>query len=376
MKPKEIPIKGKDYFGWLYEDQTKIKHRVLKEYAVIWISKLGAYRNTIFFDCHGGCGAYIDTDGFVYYGSSILVKRVADDIISKFGRTTKVGIYVCEKNRNNYDNYCKVLEDQGLKITTFNNDFNEIVDRPSVIKYYNSYPTLFFVDPFGYDLKMSNIGKMMQHSKNELIINFMFDFINRFISEPKKDDHRDEFFGTHEWIGAANLTGKAREEFLINIYKNQLKKVTGAKFVYAYRLCYPDRDQTYYYLIHATNHIDGITYMKNSFARVNNGRVEYLGKKQDAISFFDLDYFKSTEFSSYLLEIYHNRKITVKALWEEIVEDVAFTTKDLSNTLAQMVEAKQITVQRISSQRGSYKEDDVITFGGYYGNNTQIKFDI
>ena len=40
-KPKKIAIDGKSYFGWQYEEQTKIKHQVLGAYAKVWISKLG-----------------------------------------------------------------------------------------------------------------------------------------------------------------------------------------------------------------------------------------------------------------------------------------------------------------------------------------------
>lgn len=85
-KPKNIPIEGKDYFGWHYEEQTKIKHRVLGAYAKIWISKLGKYNETMFFDCHGGCGAYIDENtNQVTYGSSLLVEEVAHSVNSKRG---------------------------------------------------------------------------------------------------------------------------------------------------------------------------------------------------------------------------------------------------------------------------------------------------
>ena len=59
-KPKEIQIPGKDYFAWQYEEQTKVKHRVLGSYVKIWLSNLGYKSNTIFFDCQGGCGANID----------------------------------------------------------------------------------------------------------------------------------------------------------------------------------------------------------------------------------------------------------------------------------------------------------------------------
>lgn len=34
-KSKKIPIVRKDYFGWYYEKQTKIKHSVLGAYAKI-----------------------------------------------------------------------------------------------------------------------------------------------------------------------------------------------------------------------------------------------------------------------------------------------------------------------------------------------------
>ena len=58
-KPKKIAIKDKPYYGWQYEEQTKIKHQVLGSYTKVWISKLGFKSDTLFFDCHGGCGAYM-----------------------------------------------------------------------------------------------------------------------------------------------------------------------------------------------------------------------------------------------------------------------------------------------------------------------------
>ena len=57
MKPSEVMISDKDYFAWSYEEQTQIKHRVIEAYAKVYMSKLGARSNTLFVDCHGGCGA-------------------------------------------------------------------------------------------------------------------------------------------------------------------------------------------------------------------------------------------------------------------------------------------------------------------------------
>lgn len=136
-KPKEIQIPGKNYYAWGYEEQTKVKHKVLGSYAKIWISKLGYKSNTIFFDCHGGCGAYIDDKSDISYGSSILVKQIADDLSKK--RSTKTGVYYCEKDKNTYDNFINIKNELGnMKINTYNDSFENVISKPDVSKYYNT----------------------------------------------------------------------------------------------------------------------------------------------------------------------------------------------------------------------------------------------
>ncbi len=361
-KPKKVPIEGKDYFGWYYEEQTKIKHRVLCAYAKIWISKLGKYNETMFFDCHAGCGAYIDKEtGNITYGSSFLVEQVACDLNSK--RNGKNFICACEIEQDYYENYKKVLAEIGKKtISLKNNDFQNVLSEPLVKRYYSTHPTLFFVDPFGYTMKMSSIAKMMENRKNEVLINFMFDFINRFLSVTDKSI-LDDFFGTNEWVNANGLNGNAREEFLIDLYKQRLQKETKAKYVYAYRLCFADKNQTYYYLVHATNNIQGITYMKDSFASVNNGRVEYLGKNQDVLSFFDLTEFKSCDFSERALKSFASQSRTFDYVWEKVADTVPYTSKDLSEALEMLRKEGKVTITRVTSKRGQYKGHDLIVFG-------------
>lgn len=361
-KPKKIPITGKDYFGWHYEEQTKIKHRVLGSYAKIWISKLGKYNETMFFDCHAGCGAYIDKEtGEVTYGSSFLVEDIAHDINAK--RMSKHFICACETDQSHHDNFKKAIADIGKKtISLKNDDFQNVLDDPRVKKYYSNHPTLFFVDPFGYTMKMSSIAKMMVSRKNEVLINFMFDFINRFLSVT--DPYiLDEFFGSTDWRNACSMSLSERERYLVDLFKQNLKKATHAKYVYAYRLCYADKDQTYYYLVHATNNIQGITYMKDSFASVNNGRVEYLGKHQDSVSLYDLDDFKSADFIARALKPFASQRHSFDYIWENVADSVPYTSKDLSIALSALESEGKVKIVRISSKRGQYKQHDLVIFG-------------
>ena len=358
-KPKEYPVVGKPFFAWKYEEQTQMKHKVLGAYSKIWISKLGSRSNTLFFDCHGGCGAYINEDSSISYGSSLIVKQIADEVCQKRKHIT--GIYYCEKKKKYYDNYLKVKNDIGdPRIATYNECFEDVIRNPSVIKYYSNYPTLFLVDPFGYNFDISVLSGLMNGFGNEIIVNFMFDYISRFLSLDSVENALNIFFGTDEWKSAVTLSGEKREEFLVNLFKKQLKLKTGAKFVFPYRLCYPDKDQTYYYLFHATNHIDGITLMKDAFSSLNNGRVQYLGKNNNDFTFFDLDFIKADEIYKSFLSTRKGSRISVKDMWLLIVEDTAYTQKDLNKALVELEQTGKINVTRVTSKWGSYKEKDVI----------------
>lgn len=359
-KPKKYRIENKDYFAWEYEEQTKIKHKVISAYSKIWLSKVGFRKNTIFFDCHGGCGAYVEKNN-VFYGSTILVNKIAESLNAKRG--SKTAFIYCEIDKENFDNFQKVIEDaKPTKIKSFNENFENVLNNNIIKKYYNQYPTLFFIDPFGYNLNIFSCQNLLNNWGNEIIINFMFDFINRFISEPSTEPCYNNFFGTDEWKKANEMTGLKRETFLVDLYKKKIKEITKAKYVFAYRLCYPNKNQTYYYLIHLTNHIDGITLMKESFASINNGRVEYLGKNNNVLSLFDLTPLKAKEMYDYKLKQYRGKSITFHQLWESIVEETAYTSKDLNLTLQELEKMNIVEVSRISSKRCSYKEDDIITF--------------
>lgn len=361
-KPKKVPIDDKEYFGWYYEEQTKIKHRVLGAYSRIWISKLGKYNETMFFDCHAGCGAYIDKEtNEVTYGSSFLVENIAHEINSK--RMSKHFICACEKDKAHHDNFKKIMAEVGKKtISLKNDDFQNVLDNPRVRRYYSNHPTLFFVDPFGFTMKMTSIAKMMVNRKNEVVINFMFDFINRFLSVTDPDI-LDDFFGSKDWRNATSMSLSEREKYLVDLFKQNVQRATNAKYVYAYRLCYADKNQTYYYLVHATNNIEGITYMKDSFASVNNGRVEYLGKYQDSISLFDLTDFKSSDFVARALKPFASQTRTFDDIWAKVADSVPYTSKDLSVALAALETQGKVKIVRMSSKRGQYKQHDMIIFG-------------
>ena len=366
-KPKKIAINGKPFFGWKYEEQTIIKHRVFKEYWRIWVSKLGSNSDTLLFDCHAGCGVYINEDKSLSYGSSIIADEIAREINSKPNRSHKNYVCTCDIDKDNLDNLEQAWWDCGCSkyFMPKHAYYNDVLQDNKAISFYRSHPTLFFIDPFGYyNTPMKGMANLLKGFGHEIIINFMFDFLNRGRSVSAVDEKQlTDFFGCDDWKKARDKSGEERELFLVGLYRDKLKEITSAKFVFPYKLSYPDKNQTYYYLIHATNSIEGITHMKDSFARINHGRVEYLGKKQNDFTIFDLDSYKSSEIAQQCFEQFAGKTITFNDLWEQIVESVPFIKKDLQNAVADFEGKGLLRVQRISSKRGSYRDEDVITFG-------------
>ena len=361
-KPTKRTFPDKEYFLWDYEMQTKVKHRVLVEYMKSWAKILSANSSVFYFDCFGGCGAYLDEDGTEKFGSPFLITDIADKLKEQKGKSMYV--LVSEPDKDNYDNLKKI---RAIRYSPSGNprlanrSFEEIIHNDWTKEQYKRYPSFFLIDPFGFSLKMKDLVDIMQYSQNEIFINFMFDFINRFISDEACATRFDELFGCQDWRQARMLSCEKREEFIIGLYRKQLKKF--AKYVFAFRMSYPDRDRTYYYLIHVANNQKGCSIMKSAFASQNYGRVEYLGYKQNLLTLYDLKEFRDGELERYLIKQYAGRQLTFTHLVEEIIDETFYLEKDIRNTLKAMRKEGKIKTVKVTSQteRG-LGGDDVIIF--------------
>lgn len=122
--------------------------------------------------------------------------------------------------------------------------------------------SLIFIDPTGWTgYPLQKITPLLK-LKGEVLINFMSDFINRFIEDPRPHIAAgfDDLFGAawyDEWK-ALHDTGMTREAAAIRVYTERLKKAGNYAFVTSTRILKPASDRAYFYLIYATRHRKGI----------------------------------------------------------------------------------------------------------------------
>jgi three-Cys-motif partner protein len=334
---------GYDFYFWPYEQQTKIKHFVFQDYFDHWVTIVGKWNDLNYFDCHAGSGAYLEGDK-IYWGSPVLAAETIEKKEADLDRS--VNLVLIEEDDEDIENIKRVFLHRKLKTCPLfiRGDFDLSVNRILDNLQGKLKPTFFFVDPFGFKINISTLHRIMQIPQSEILLNFMFTQVNRFLIDDL-EDALNGLFGCPDWKEVREMHGEARERGIIDLYRKQLKK--SANFVYPYRISFPDKDRTYYYLFHLTNHVKGCKIMKSSFAKFNYGNVEFSGPKHGVLSLFDNDAFKTEEIGKFLLSRYSGMKKTYDDLLSDLIDETPYLEKQIRAALMDMEKKGLLKISRM-----------------------------
>jgi hypothetical protein len=105
---------------------------------------------------------------------------------------------------------------------------------------------------------MDRITPLLRHRPGEVLINFMYDFINRFVNshDPATEVSLDRFFGTTRWRGVRDHPD--RETAIIDLYAEQVRVIGGFPYVTSTKILNPLHQRTYFHLVYATRSPKGI----------------------------------------------------------------------------------------------------------------------
>ncbi|MBM3707947.1 MAG: three-Cys-motif partner protein TcmP, partial [Actinobacteria bacterium] len=192
-----------------------------------------------------------------------------------------------------------------------------------------------FIDPFGFSgIKFEILKKIMQISHSEIIINFMYNSINRFLGHKCLSDTFTSLYGNNFWKDCIHKKGRDREYCIVSNFRLNLKSIS--KFVYYYRMSFEDKKRTYYYLIHLSNHHKGCSIMKSSFAKYNLGRVEYKGLTENQLEIFENPDVKIKNAIEYLNNKYKGSEVSFEEIVEDSIDETPFLESDLRNAIKNM----------------------------------------
>jgi three-Cys-motif partner protein len=354
---------------WPKEPHTEAKHVILRKYLDAWLPILTTYqKRVLIIDGFAGPGEYEGGED----GSPIIAIKALLEHKSKI--KSEVVFWFIESDNDR----CDFLDEKLKKLDLPDNikyecECSKFADAVKKLledlseKDLKLAPTFAFIDPFGFkDIPFNLIKELMKNNKCEVLINFMFEEINRFVDLPQLEKTYNELFGTTEWRKVrGEKDPKKRLEILHNTYKSQLEK--EADFVLSFKMV-NKANKTDYFLFFATKHIAGLKKMKESMWKVDAaGSFEFSDARYDPNQTYlfepepNYNYLKKL-----ILEKYKGKKISVEDLEYFIVVETPFRETHYKTKVLRPMEKNdeiQITYSGPKTRRrGTYPNGTIIEF--------------
>lgn len=280
-----MTLPDNDPAKWSYPEHTAVKHRILDGYLRTWISIRGSTSEKLgYIDGFAGRGIYVDESD----GSPIIAMKAAQHLINNIQRKPiglkKFICYFVEKDEDNYA--CLLGQVEKLKPSckdvacnlrkgVFEDTAKEFIE---LSKGNGTIPTLFFIDPFGWNgVPYDAIKGILDNPNTEILLTFMVKDINRFLTSPFHRESLNKLYGSTCWEECVELPGSEREDALINLYLKLITEETKAKHVLPFQMYDSDVTRPKYYLIFATHHRLGIRKMKDVMKKAGSGDFGFAG---------------------------------------------------------------------------------------------------
>lgn len=259
---------------WELEPHTSAKHEILRRYVQAWapILSQGNFPHLVFVDGFAGPGRYSKGEE----GSPIIaIKAVIEQPRPIKARVDFHFIELDKRRAEHLAGEVAALRLPANVTTTihggrsFQEAFPEVWDSYTPSPGRSRPPTFVFIDPFGFKIPFSYVAKVLRAQSCEVLITFMFEEINRFLSQGQQPDNFDDLFGCRDWReGIKIAVPRERVKFLHDLYQRQLKQAAGASFVRSFAMR-NERDTTDYFLFFATNNELGLKKMKEAMWRID-----------------------------------------------------------------------------------------------------------
>lgn len=305
---------------WQLDPHTKAKHVILRKYLNAWLPKLTKWEaRVVIIDGFAGPGIYSQGEE----GSPVIALKAFLEHAYQAQMKADVKYLFVEEDTKRCASLEQVIGSMSIPksvdISIVNDEcqtaLSDILDYLDD-KQSKLAPTFAFIDPFGLNVPLDMIARLMAHAKCEVLITFMISALHRFIATPEFEGPTDRLYGCKDWRKALEMSGKLRETFLRTLYQHQLEKVVGAKYVSFFTMK-DTKDKPIYDLFFATNHPSGIDAMKAAMWKVDqSGGFSF----SDATDPNQVTLFTSEPNWDQLLDLLHARFTKTEQPWS-VIED-------------------------------------------------------
>ena len=196
-----------------------------------------------------------------------MLRQVRDELKGTYGRDRRVCCVFIEKHASAFERLVEAVEAApNVEAQAILGRFEDRVD--DVRAMIGNAFALISIDPKGWTFDLRRLAPMLRHRPSEVIVNFMFEHVNRFLDD-KRAKIRASYvrpFGDSNWrtrFDALLASGLGREEAVIELFRNQLRTVGDFDYVLSARIQRPTADRSHFYLIYGTRNQKGLVEFRN-----------------------------------------------------------------------------------------------------------------
>lgn len=244
---------------YLGREQTSTKHFILRRYlqTLAFKTLMGGHRALSYVDGFSGpwearTADYSDTSFMIAIS---ILKDAQQQVFASKGRRPTVKCFFVESKKSAYEELSQAVAafddpKNGFIVRTFYGDFETAV--PEIIEFVRGTFALTFIDPTGWTgYAFSVTSKLLRHQPGEVLINYMFDHINRFTAwdDPKVVESFDGILGS-DW-GARLDPHLSRSDGVEALFRAEFRKAGEFKYVLLTPIEKPS-DRTHFCIAYGT----------------------------------------------------------------------------------------------------------------------------
>jgi three-Cys-motif partner protein len=268
-----------DIAHYTEREQAFVKHTFLDKYLPSLMGKVCSWCDEFVY-VDGFAGPWKSAAGEKFEDTSFGIAlghmtRVRDDY-EKRGRILNMRAYLVEKDTNSFAQLKQAITRfPKIEVTPLNGKMEDHASSIAALIPSSAF-SFTLIDPKGFP-EIGPIMPLLRRQNAEVLVNFMFDFANRFAETdliPKLEDWLSAL-GSTDWRGQVEgLNGIEREQKLERLAAEALQ-ITG-KYTYAPVISVDKvlHDRTLYKLIFLSRHTKGLEVFRDSEAKALGAQAE------------------------------------------------------------------------------------------------------
>jgi three-Cys-motif partner protein len=276
-------------------EQTKAKHFILKHYLEALAFKVLTFSDITYVDGFSGPWE-TKTENFSDSSFMIAISVLQDAQQKTFERDAKRRIIRCFFSERNPEAFAQLeaavatfhRPDRGFEVKTFLGKFEDAVSEIQTFTA-ASFP-LIFIDPTGWTgYPFDKIRPLFLRPKCEVLINFMYEFVNRFAHSDEEDTvaSLNPILGGPDWRDHLD-PNLPRGPAVEKRFRETLKSAGNFDFVISTKIDKATAERPHFFITYGTKSRDGLkTFRETEYAALRahvKNRANAMEKKRESES--------------------------------------------------------------------------------------------